>query len=171
MHRALRAGQARPARRAGAGRLPATGLALALLAVSGGAGPDEPAGAAGTTISLDFDALAKQARRASGLAVAWYERTPAADRMTWGGLAPAAVLGLGVLAERSLRLRRRRIIPNDFVARFLDRLEDGRLDRGKALDFCELNPSPASRVALAAVKRWGRPAAELDRAVTLALRV
>jgi biopolymer transport protein ExbB len=53
----------------------------------------------------------------------------------------------------------------------LDRLHDGKLDCGQALDHCELNPSPAARVALAAVRRWGRPAADLERAVALAHRV
>jgi biopolymer transport protein ExbB len=57
------------------------------------------------------------------------------------------------------------------LKRFRERLQDGKLDRGKALDLCELNPSPASRVALAAVKRWGRPAADLERAVALASKV
>ena len=53
----------------------------------------------------------------------------------------------------------------------MDRLHDGKLDCGQALDHCELNPSPAARVALAAVRRWGRPAADLERAVALAHRV
>ena len=68
-------------------------------------------------------------------------------------------------------LRGRRIVPPDFTERFLDRLHEGKLDGGKALDYCEMNPSPAARVALAAVRRWGRPAADLERAVALAHRV
>jgi biopolymer transport protein ExbB len=116
----------------------------------------------------EFEAAARR----FGLRVAaWYQSTPPADRATWGGLAAAAALGLGVAAERALRLRRLRIIPADFAARFLERLQDGRIDRGKALDYCELNTSPASRVALAAVRRWGRSAADLERAVSLAHRV
>jgi biopolymer transport protein ExbB len=101
----------------------------------------------------------------------WYLTTPPTQRICWGGLAACAGLGLAVLAERSLRLRRRRIIPLDFTARFLDRLHDGKLDGGKALDYCEMNPSPAARVALAAVRRWGRPSIDLERAVALAHRV
>jgi biopolymer transport protein ExbB len=89
----------------------------------------------------------------------------------WGGLAASAGLGLGVAIERMVRLRKKRVLPSEFNARFLDRLKDGKIDRGKALDYCELNPSPAARVALAAVTRWGRPAADLERAVTLARRV
>ena len=102
--------------------------------------------------------------------VAWYLRTPAAERMSWGGLIACAGLGLVVLLERAVRLRRSRIIPADFTARFLDRLHEGKLDGGKALDYCEMNPTPASRVALAAVRRWGRPAVDLERAVALTHR-
>src|SRR5207249_394124 len=36
---------------------------------------------------------------------------------------------------------------------------------------CEMNPSPAALIALAAVRRWGRPSADLERAVSLAHRV
>jgi biopolymer transport protein ExbB len=75
------------------------------------------------------------------------------------------------MLERMARLRTRKILPGEFTSRFLTRLQDGKLDRGKALDYCELNPSPASRVALAAVRRWGRPTADLERAAALAHRV
>ena len=127
-------------------------------------------GAAGGS-GLDLEGAANLARAASRSALAWYERTPASGRMTWGGIMAASVLGIGVSLERLARLRRKKIVPDEFTSRFLDRLKDGRLDRGKAVDFCELNPSPASRVALAAVKRWGRPLADLERAVGLAHRV
>ncbi len=80
-------------------------------------------------------------------------------------------LGLGVFLERMVRLRRRRIIPAHFTARFLDRLHEGKLDGGKALDYCEMNPSPAARIALAAVRRWGRAAVDLERAVAMAHKV
>jgi biopolymer transport protein ExbB len=80
-------------------------------------------------------------------------------------------LGLGVFLERLVRLRRRSIIPAHFTARFLDRLHEGKLDGGKALDYCEMNPSPAARIALAAVRRWGRAAVDLERAVALAHKV
>jgi biopolymer transport protein ExbB len=90
------------------------------------------------------------------------------DRITWGGLAAAALLGAGVAMERWVRLRRRGTIPKAFTDRFLRRLRDGELDRGKGLDYCELNPSPAARVALSAIRRWGRPVGDLERGVTLA---
>jgi biopolymer transport protein ExbB len=76
-----------------------------------------------------------------------------------------------VFIERLWKLRRRRVVPADFTVRFLDRLHAGKLDCGGALDHCELNRSPAARIALAAVRRWGRAASDLERAVALAHRV
>lgn len=101
----------------------------------------------------------------------WYLRTPPPERVTWGGLAACGGLGLVVLLERTLRLRERRVVPPAFTAKFVDQLHEGRLDGGQALDHCERNPSPAARVALAAVRRWGRPAGDLERAVAMAHRV
>ncbi len=118
----------------------------------------------------ELDAALRLAGATWGRARAWYATTPPSDRATWGGLAAASLLGLIVMFERMARLKPRKIVPRDFDARFLERLEEGELDRGKALDFCELNPSPASRVALAAVRRWGRPTHELERAVATALK-
>jgi biopolymer transport protein ExbB len=122
-------------------------------------------------LSDGSDQVTAAARRLGAWASAWYFRTPPADRVTWGAMIASAGLGVMVLLERMARLRRRKIVPPAFTARFLDRLHDGKLNCGQALDHCELNPSPAARVALAAVRRWGRPAADLERAVALAHRV
>ncbi len=119
----------------------------------------------------ELELLTERARQSGEWLVAWYARTPPADRVTWGGMTACVGLGLLVLLDRLIVLRRRKIVPPLFTARFLDRLHDGKLDCGQALDHCELNPSPAARVALAAVRRWGRPAADLERAVALAHRV
>jgi biopolymer transport protein ExbB len=148
----------------------ALGLALATLILTGGADGGNGPGS-GTENIVTLDVAAQYADVYGRKALDWYQRTPPADRITWGGLVACAGLGLGVLLERMARLRRRRIVPRDFVVRYLDRLQEGKLDRGKALDFCELNPSPASRVALAAVRRWGRPVVDLERAVAMAQRV
>jgi biopolymer transport protein ExbB len=142
----------------------AAGLALAFVVLAGGAD-----GGSGANPTLD--AILKRAEGFGKTAVEWYRRTPPVDRVTWGGLGACAILGLLVMAERTLVLRRGRVTPGRFLKRFRERLEDGKLDRGKALDLCELNPSPASRVALAAVRRWGRPVADVERAVALASRV
>ncbi|WP_337176352.1 MotA/TolQ/ExbB proton channel family protein [Paludisphaera sp.] len=141
-------------------------IAAALIGASlmgGAAVAEEPRG------DLAVEAQRRAARVASGILV-WYERTPAGERMAWGGLAACAALGACATAERLFRLRRRAVVPNDFLVRFVDRLHAGKLDGGQALDYCEMHPSPAARVALAAVRRWGRPATELERAVDLAHR-
>jgi biopolymer transport protein ExbB len=119
----------------------------------------------------ELEFVTERVRRFGEWFLAWYTRTPPAQRVTWGGMTACAGLGLIVLLERLAVLRRRKIIPAAFLARFLDRLHDGKVDCGQALDHCELNPSPAARVALAAVRRWGRPVADLERAVAMAHRV
>ncbi len=148
----------------------ALGFLVALVVLAGRSdGADAPTPAAG--VNLTFEVVQQRADQFGKLALAWYRRTPPVDRVTWGGLGGCAALGLLVLMERSIQLRRGRVAPTDFLRRFRERLQDGKLDRGKALDLCELNPSPAARVALAAVKRWGRPVADLERAVSLASRL
>ena len=112
-----------------------------------------------------------QVRRMVRWLAHWYVRTPPPERVTWGGLAACGGLGLVVLMERMLRLRERRVVPTAFTAKFVDHLHEGRLDCGQALDHCERHPSPAASVALAAVRRWGRPAGDLERAVAMAHRV
>ena len=109
-----------------------------------------------------------EANRIGREAMAVYRRTPADERVTWGGLAACTLLGMGVALQRMAVVRRSRVVPRAYTGRFHDRLIAGKLDRGKALDFCELNPSPAARVVLAAVRRWGRPTADLERGVALA---
>ncbi len=119
----------------------------------------------------DWELVLAHLRRLSSAFAGWYRRTPPADRVTWGGMTACAGLGIAVILERLARLRSRKIVPDDFTERFLDRLHDGRLDCGQALDHCEQHPSPAARVAIAAVRRWGRPAGDLERAVAMAHRV
>jgi biopolymer transport protein ExbB len=67
--------------------------------------------------------------------------------------------------ERSISLRRGRVVPGPFVKRFLHQLEDGQLDRDQAVLVCEENGSPVARVFSAAVKKWGRPAVEMEQAI------
>jgi biopolymer transport protein ExbB len=145
----------------------AAALALTLLPLATGA--DGPL--AGLTTHPTVRLVLGQAEISGRRALAWYDRTPPMDRITWGGLAACAILGLGVFLERTVRLRRRRILPPAFVDRFMARLQEGKLDRLKGQDLCELNPSPAARVTAAAIQRWGRSTADLERAVALISRV
>ena len=135
-----------------------TALAATALLIAGGADGRHPA----------LIWVEAQAARLASEGLALYNRTPADERMTWGGLAACALFGLTVTVERLFRVRRSKVLPKAFTGRFHDRLMTGKLDRAKALDFCELNPSPAARVVLAAVRRWGRPTSDLERGVALA---
>lgn len=67
--------------------------------------------------------------------------------------------------ERAIALRRGRVIPRPFVKRFLHQLSEGQLDKDKALQLCEENGSPVAQVFAGAVKKWGRPAVEVEQAV------
>jgi biopolymer transport protein ExbB len=129
------------------------------------AAPDTP------SVLTTWGPITAHGRRFRSWLIDWYGRTPPPQRATWGGLVACGGLGLFVLLERILRLRERRVVPPAFTARFVDHLHEGKLDCGQALDHCERNPSPAARVALAAVRRWGRPAGDLERAVAMAHRV
>jgi biopolymer transport protein ExbB len=67
--------------------------------------------------------------------------------------------------ERLVVLRRRRVIPRDFVKRFLDHLAAGQLDRTTALALCEQNSSPIAEVFAHGVRKWGKPSVEVEQAI------
>ena len=71
-----------------------------------------------------------------------------------------AVFGI----ERAVSLRTGRVVPRLFTERLIGRLEAGDIPRGEALDACEADGSPAARVFAAVVRRWGRPAVEIEQA-------
>jgi biopolymer transport protein ExbB len=93
------------------------------------------------------------------------------ERMAWAGLGASGVLAMGVVVGRVFRLRRGRVIPRKFVVKCLDRLCAVVIDRDEAIDYCELNPSPASRIALGAIRRWGRGVADVERGAALVRQV
>jgi len=70
-----------------------------------------------------------------------------------------------VVFERTLSLRRGRVLPRLFTERFLLQIGEGALDRQEALDRCELNASHIANVFGAAVRKWGKPAVEVEQAV------
>ncbi len=67
--------------------------------------------------------------------------------------------------ERTISLRTGRVIPGPFVKRFQHQLEEGQLDREQAMLVCEENGSPTAKIFYAAVRKWGRPAVEVEQAV------
>jgi biopolymer transport protein ExbB len=92
------------------------------------------------------------------------------DMLVAGGplMAPivlASFVLMLVVFERAISLRRRRVVPRLFVKRFLLQLREGALDRGEALARCEEQSSHVARVFAAAVRKWGKPAVEVEQAV------
>ncbi len=67
--------------------------------------------------------------------------------------------------ERSISLRKGRVIPRPFVRRFLEQLREGQLSREEAIKLCEENRSPVAEVFGAAVRKWGRPSVEVEQAI------
>ena len=83
-----------------------------------------------------------------------------ANPMLWA-LALCSVVTVGYTLERMIALRRNRVIPRDFVNRFLERLSTGKLDRDRATELCRSNDSPTGRVFGHVVRYWGQPAATI----------
>jgi biopolymer transport protein ExbB len=72
---------------------------------------------------------------------------------------------LCVVFERLMSLRRSRVVPKLFVERFLLQISEGAVDRQGAFELCEDNPSLIAGVFAAAVRKWGKPAVEVEQAV------
>jgi len=87
-----------------------------------------------------------------------------------GGILMYPILGCSILLvavalERLVALRQGRVVPRAFAERFLADLRDGLLDREAALLRCRNDRSPLARVFEHAVRRWGRPATEIQQSV------
>ncbi len=91
--------------------------------------------------------------------------------MLWAGgplLLPIAVCSFVlvlVVFERAISLRRSRVVPRLFSERFLLQIEEGALDRNEAQLRCDENNSLVADVYAAAIRRWGKPAVEVEQAV------
>jgi biopolymer transport protein ExbB len=70
-----------------------------------------------------------------------------------------------VVFERTVSLRRSRVVPRMFAERFLLQISEGALDREEALERCLDNDSQVANVFAAAVRKWGKPAVEVEQAV------
>jgi biopolymer transport protein ExbB len=80
--------------------------------------------------------------------------------MLWP-LAACSIFTVGIALERLLALRRKRVLPGEFVDRFLERLSSGKLDRDRALELCKAHDSPAARIFGSVVKAWGQTGATI----------
>ena len=74
-------------------------------------------------------------------------------------------LTLVFVLERSISLRRGRVIPSPFVKRLMHQLREGKLDREGALELCQENSSAVAEVFSSAVRKWGRPSVEVEQAI------
>ena len=80
-------------------------------------------------------------------------------------LAFCSIVGLSFVLERLVTLRRSSVIPKPFVARFLQQVREGDLDRERALAICQESRSPIATIFTAAVRKWGRPGVEVEQAI------
>ncbi len=67
--------------------------------------------------------------------------------------------------ERLIALRGGRVIPRPFVRRLIEQLQQQQIEKEEALELCERNPSPIAQIFVAAVKKYGRPAVEVEQSV------
>ena len=87
-----------------------------------------------------------------------------AGPLVWPILLASFVMTLCVI-ERLFVLRRSAVAPKRFVHCVLTQLEEGAVDREGALELCDEDPSHMARVFEAGLRRWGRPAVEVEQAV------
>ena len=122
--------------------------------------PPMPAGSAAATAAAAEPSDAAEAIPVRSLLQIFHE----------GGLMmyPIAIASFVVTVfafERLLYLRGGRVIPRPFVKRLIEMLEQQQIDRDEAIELCQKNPSPIAEIISAAIRRYGRPAVDLEAAV------
>lgn len=103
------------------------------------------------------------------------EKDPIPTKNLWNIIKKGGVLMIPIgicsfillvfVLERAISLRRGRVIPGPFVKRFLKQLREGELDRDTAMELCHDSNSPVAEVFAGAVRKWGRPAVEVEQAI------
>ncbi len=76
-----------------------------------------------------------------------------------------SVILMVFIFERIVFLRRGRVIPRPFVRGVIEQLEQQQLDQQEAIELCEENGSTIAELFTAALKKWGRPAVEVEQAI------
>lgn len=77
----------------------------------------------------------------------------------------ASLIAIWFGVERTVVLRRGRVIPKPFVERFLNLLRAGQLDSRSAVELCEQNGSPVAAIFAYGVRKWGKPSVEVEQAI------
>jgi biopolymer transport protein ExbB len=90
------------------------------------------------------------------------------DFVTKGGLMMipiglCSLIALTVVIERAVSLRRRKVIPSDFLPGLRDRLSKSHDDPAEAISYCRADGSPTANVFAAALRRRGRPIELIER--------
>ncbi len=116
-----------------------------------------PAASSVAPESLDSGALSIGPQRA-------YDLLRRGDVSMWA-LVLCSIMTVTFALERVIVLRSSRVIPRTFVDRFMDRLQDGELDRGKARELCRDNGSPIANIFAVAINLSGQPPSEIRSAV------
>ncbi|MDP6636107.1 MAG: MotA/TolQ/ExbB proton channel family protein [Phycisphaerae bacterium] len=76
-----------------------------------------------------------------------------------------SLLGVTIIIERSISLRRRAIIPRAFMPGLKSVFHHDGGDRTAGLDYCRANGSPISRVVAAAIRKLHKPQETVERAI------
>lgn len=76
-----------------------------------------------------------------------------------------SIVALAVIIERLSSLRRRAIIPPDFLPKLKQMLIDHPGDRERALEYCRQHESPLANVLAAGIRRLDRPAESIEKAI------
>lgn len=88
-----------------------------------------------------------------------------AGGLTVWPIAVASFIMLVVVFERLVSLRRGRVVPGPFVHCLVSQVADGSMDRDEALDFCDDDSSHMAGVFAAGLRKWGKPAVEVEQAI------
>ena len=76
-----------------------------------------------------------------------------------------SILGLTIIIERSISLRRRAIIPRGFMPGLKAVFHHDSGDRAAGLDYCHADGSPIARVVAAAIRKLHKPQETVERAI------
>ncbi|MDA7950183.1 MAG: MotA/TolQ/ExbB proton channel family protein [Pirellulaceae bacterium] len=67
--------------------------------------------------------------------------------------------------ERTVALRRKRVLPAPFIKRFISQAVAGELTQQEALKRCQESQSAVALVFASAVRKWGRTTVEIEQAI------
>ena len=76
-----------------------------------------------------------------------------------------SLLGVTIIIERSISLRRRTIMPRGFMPGLKSVFRHDGGDRSAGLDYCHADGSPISRVVAAAIRKLHKPQETVERAI------